>query len=78
MPKNKPKTKRQPKPATLGDQFRTRRSRLKWSQAEAADRAGLMRKTVNQIETSAGDPCLSSLATYAAALGCRLAVHKVP
>jgi DNA-binding XRE family transcriptional regulator len=60
----------------IGEALRSRRTQLSLCQGAAGDKARppLLRKTVADIENATGNPLLSSVIAYAAALGLRLDV----
>lgn len=56
----------------FGAEVRKRRTRLDWSQAELADKAGIHSNTVARIERGEFEPSLSMADALASALGCRI------
>ncbi len=62
----------------LGEQVRKRREQLNLSQQDAAAKAGVLRKTLSNLETGAGDPTIGSVLACAGALGCEVIIRRRP
>ena len=61
-----------PTPRQFGKRLRTLRERAGKSQGDLADKAGLSRVYLNQLEAGKRDPSLSTLTRLARALGVKL------
>ena len=59
----------------IGDRLKAERKARKWNQAEAGERAGLVRREISEIENGAFRGSILKVQNYAMALGFTLALE---